>query len=115
MKKSKVKKSFLIAALLVLLVLVSIGIGFVMAYGGSQPSVMGHSFGEINWTCTRVPVTGTASVTATCSSGKLVSGGCQQALGIVTYSIPNAVTNPTGWYCATTGTNSITAYALCCS
>jgi len=124
MEKSKAKKSYLIVAMLLLLVLVSLGIGFVVAYGNPPytPSVMGHNFGEIYWECnTTLSATTSASfVVATCPVGypRLISGGCADGSTtiIIKASTPSPLTYPTGWRCdrTTSGPTTLTAYALCC-
>ena len=75
------KDLFLISAIAVFL----IGAGIVIAYGGNNPSVMGHSFSEINTNCRLVmgPKTTNASI-ARCNSDEILfSGGgeCQYASG----------------------------------
>jgi len=116
MEKSKSRKSYLIVAILLLLVLVSLGIGFVVAYNTipAQPSFMGHSFGEIDWACNIVINNTNAQTTyATCATGdKLVSGGCSVLNGLVAYNRPLL---PNTWRCSSKDTlYNATAFALCC-
>jgi len=123
MEKSKARKSYLIVAMLLLLVLVSLGIGFVMAYGTSNPPFVGHSFGEINWDCrVEIGVQSSPTSTYTCGTGgtgytRLISGGCDvQLIGSFTtawiYNRPSTTT-PNTWHCYMQG-GYAKAYALCC-
>ena len=45
--KFKIQKKDLL--LLVISVVFLIGVGYVIAFGGNQPAVMGHSVGEMDW------------------------------------------------------------------
>ena len=123
MEKSKARKSYLIVAMLLLLVLVSLGIGFVMAYNSVplNPSVMGHSFGEVNWNCNIVTNSTVPNrwTYATCApSDRLVSGGCSVPDGLVAHNRPVILSStvPNSWYCyAKTFGYNATSYALCCN
>ncbi|MCK4649994.1 hypothetical protein KAT36_02060 [Candidatus Pacearchaeota archaeon] len=106
---------------------VLLGIGFGVAYGGSQPSIHGHTIGEIeglsggggDWTCVRVVSTkDSGATTVSCPSGhKLITGGCyfgssSPVDGRVDNSPSDTVDN--AWRCRNPFGGSVTAVAQCC-
>jgi len=133
--KINIKKSHLF--MLIAFVLVSFGIGYVVAYGGTLPPYqLGHTWNETKlpepgnaWTglhpdlttltCQTVSsgtVTG-GNAFAACASGyTLTGGGCNNLDGCLIWkSMPSPNTN--SWNCTmqgSCGTLRVAAYALCC-
>jgi len=135
--KINIKKSNLL--ILMAFLLVSFGIGYVIAYGGTLPaSKLGHTWNEtdlppagIAWTGLHADLTQLTCSTvagglieynsyAQCSVGyTLMSGGCNNFDGCPgEKSIPSPATN--SWNCTVSGTppsgssHRVAAYALCC-
>ncbi|MFA5061087.1 MAG: hypothetical protein WC494_02125 [Candidatus Pacearchaeota archaeon] len=110
------KTFYLLIGVLVLLV----SFGLVYAYGGSQPSVMGHSFGEIGMDCQiYMNDTNLGTVTWECPEGRMISGGCavkgEHSAPLGYEDLVGSYPSENGWTCQSSHADRhVRVFLYCC-